>query len=61
LEASDTEKENKALKSKIVQAQNRLSELDTIIQKLFEEKCAGNMSDAIFKKLLEKQFEIEYE
>lgn len=31
---------------------SRLDKVDTLIRKLFEEKCIGNMPDSIFKKLM---------
>jgi hypothetical protein len=38
-----------------------VNEINTFIRKLFEEKCAGNMPDSIFKKMLfdyEKELEV---
>ena len=48
----DQEKELQFYKSKIREQKNHISVIDNNMKKLFEQKCAGNMSDNVFKTLL---------
>jgi hypothetical protein len=48
------------VRDKLESSVKRVDEINTFIRKLFEEKCAGNMPDSIFKKMLfdyEKELE----
>jgi DNA invertase Pin-like site-specific DNA recombinase len=50
-DADKSRKELVAAKRKLTQAQNRISELDHIIQRLYEDKVAGILTDERFVKL----------
>ena len=48
----EQDREKLSLEKKVCTTQNRLIDLENLIQKLFEERCAGNVPDSIFKKLM---------
>jgi len=48
----EQEEKRLSLEKKLCGAHNRLSELDNLIRKLFEERYAGNVPDSIFKRLM---------
>ena len=48
----DQEREITLVRDKLKSSAKHVDEINTFIRKLFEEKCAGNMPDSVFKKML---------
>jgi DNA invertase Pin-like site-specific DNA recombinase/ribosomal protein L32/K+/H+ antiporter YhaU regulatory subunit KhtT len=56
----EQERECASVSDRLKSSSKHIDEINTFIRKLFEEKCAGNMPDSIFKKMLfdyEKELE----
>lgn len=61
LSNKEQERVSALIRDRLQAATRHVNEINTFLRKLFEEKCAGNIPDSIFKKMLfdyEKELEI---